>query len=109
VAGVVDGERVTRFFKLFPLVGRTDVGLESYGRYVCQGVAARARDTLAEKREAAANEASELSDFFYANAVMGLFQHIANIVEQRGKLVERHYGEGRIGKVIERLQVEVNT
>ena len=46
------GEKVTRFFKLFPLVGRTDVVPEAYGCYVCQGVAARARDTLAAKRRA---------------------------------------------------------
>ena len=56
------------------------------------------------KRQAAANEVTELRDFFYANAVMGLFfYYIANIAEQRGKLVERNYGEGRNGKVIERL------
>ena len=88
-AEAADGEKVTRFFKMFPLVGRTDVVSEVYGFYVCQGVAARAKDTLA-KRQAATNEASELSDFFYTNVVMGLFQHIANIVEQRGKLVERY-------------------
>ena len=63
VAEAADGEMVTRFFKLLPLVGRTDVVPEAYGCYVCQGVAARARDTLAEKRQAATNEASELSDF----------------------------------------------
>ena len=80
---------------MFLFVGRMDFGLESYGRYVCQGIAARARDTLAAKRQAAGNEASELSHFFYTTVVMRLFQHIANIVEQRGKLVERPYGEGR--------------
>lgn len=104
-----DGEKVTRFFKLFPLIGRTDVGLEVYGRYVCQGVGARARDALAAKRQAAAEGAGGLGDFFYANAVTRLFEHIANIIEQHGKLVERHYGEGRMVKVIERLQVEADT
>ena len=108
-AEAADREKVTRFFKFFPLVGRTDVVPEAYGCYVCQGVAARARDTLAAKRQAAANEANELSDFFYANAVIGLFQNIANIVEQRGKLVVRDCGEGRIGKFIERVQVEADT
>ncbi|RPB00043.1 COG4-domain-containing protein [Choiromyces venosus 120613-1] len=108
-AEAADGEKVTRFFKLFPLIGRTDVGLEVYGRYVCQGVAARARDALAAKRQAAAEGAGGLGDFFYANAVTRLFEHIANIVEQHGKLVERHYGEGRMVKVIERLQVEADT
>ena len=48
---------------------------------MCQGVTASDRDTLAAKRQAAANGASKLSDFFYANAAMGLFEHIANIVE----------------------------
>ena len=40
---------------------------------------------------------------------MQLFKHVANIIEQHGRLVERHYGEGRIGKVVERLQVEADT
>ena len=94
---------------MFPLIGRTDVMPEAYGCQVCQGVAARERDTLAAKREAAANGASELREFFYANAVMQLFKHVANIVEQHGRFVERHYGEGRIGKMVERVQVETDT
>lgn len=106
-AAAGDGEKVTRFFKLFPLIGRTDVGLDVYGRYVCQGVSARARDTLATRKPA--GEGVGLGDFFYANAMSRLFEHIANIVEQHGKLVERHYGTGRMIKVIERLQVEADT
>ena len=50
-----------------------------------------------------------MSEFFYANAVMQLFKHVANIVEQHRRLVERHYGEGRMGKVVERVQVETDT
>ena len=44
---------------------------------MCQGVAARAKDTLAAKRQAAADGAGGLGDIFYANAVMRLFEHIA--------------------------------
>ena len=40
---------------------------------------------------------------------MQLFKHVTNIVEQHGRLIERHYGEGRIGKVVERVQVETDT
>lgn len=72
---------------MFGLVGRIDVVPEAYRRYVCQGVTASTRDTLAAKRQAATNEASELSDFFYINLVIGLFRNIANIVEEGGKLV----------------------
>ena len=76
-AETVDGENVIGFFKLFPLIGRTNVGSEAYRGYVCKGVSARAKDTLAAKRQAAADGACELGEIFYANAVMRLFEHIA--------------------------------
>jgi conserved oligomeric Golgi complex subunit 4 len=99
-----DGAKVTRFFKLFPLIGRGEVGLDAYGRYVCQGVAGTARSTL--KDGAAANVRKE--GYFYANALTKLFEHIAQIVDGHGGLVERHYGSGKMVKVIERLQAEAD-
>ncbi|KAI1372709.1 COG4-domain-containing protein [Hypoxylon crocopeplum] len=99
-----DGAKVTRFFKLFPLIGRGDVGLDVYGRYVCQGVAGTARSTL----RAAPGDAGKKDGFFYANALTKLFEHIAQIIESHGALVERHYGEGKMVKVIERLQMEAD-
>jgi hypothetical protein len=98
-----DGENVTRFFKLFPLIGRAQVGLEVYGKYVCGGVSTRARAALANK------PGDQAGDFFYATAMTRLFEHIATIVEQHGALVDKHYGKGRMVKVIERLQVEADT
>ncbi|PSR99351.1 hypothetical protein BD289DRAFT_465172 [Coniella lustricola] len=99
-----DGAKVTRFFKLFPLIGRGDVGLDVYGRYVCQGVAGTARQTLKEGAVVPARK----DGFFYANALTKLFEHIAQIVESHGGLVERHYGAGKMVKVIERLQMEAD-
>lgn len=100
-----DGSRVTRFFKLFPLIGKPDVGLDVYGRYVCQGVATRARSNL--NAGTAGSESTE--GFFYANALTKLFEHIAQITEQHGGLVELHYGTGRMLRVVERLQMEADT
>ncbi|CAK7219774.1 Golgi transport complex subunit 4 [Sporothrix curviconia] len=96
-----DDARVTRFFKLFPLIGRTDVGLDVYGRYVCQGVAESARNVF---RDAPPKK----DGFFYANALAKLFTHISQIVESHGTLVERHYGGGQMIKVISRLQKEAD-
>lgn len=98
------GAKVTRFFKLFPLIGKPEVGLEVYARYVCQGVASRARANL--NAGTGGNQRNE--GFFYANALTKLFEHIAQIVEHHGGLVERHYGTGRMIKVIERLQLEAD-
>lgn len=99
-----DGGKVTRFFKLFPLIGKSEVGLDVYGRYVCQGVASRARANL----NAGTGGNQRREGFFYANALTKLFEHIAQIVEHHGGLVERHYGTGRMIKVIERLQLEAD-
>ena len=99
-----NGGKVTRFFKLFPLIGKPEVGLDVYGRYVCQGVASRARANL----NAGTGGNQRRESFFYANALTRLFEHIAQIVEHHGALVQRHYGVGRMVKVIERLQLEVD-
>lgn len=103
-----DEAKVTRFFKLFPLVGRGDVGLEIYGRFVCQGVAGMARQTLRDGPGVTAAGGQQQNTFFFAGALTKLFEHVARIVEGHGALVERHYGSGQMVKVIERLQVEVD-
>ena len=103
-AGEGDGTKVTRFFKLFPLIGRADVGLDVYGRYVCQGVAGTARATLKD----GIGGHTRKEGFFYASALTKLFEHIAQIVDSHGGLVERHYGSGKMVRVIERLQMEAD-
>ncbi|KAF8447025.1 COG4 transport protein-domain-containing protein [Terfezia claveryi] len=100
-----DGEKITRFFKLFPLIGRAETGLDVYGKYVCTGISSRARAVLANKPEGGAAGAGA---FFYANAITRLFEHIAGIVEQHSPLVERHYGKGKMGRVIARVQREAD-
>ncbi|CAL5874941.1 uncharacterized protein PFLUO_LOCUS9243 [Penicillium psychrofluorescens] len=98
-----DGAKITRFFKLFPLIGRSEVGLDVYGRYVCQGVATRARTNLNASTGTQAKDG-----FFYANALTKLFEHIAQIIDGHGGLVERHYGPRKMGRVTERLQIEAD-
>jgi hypothetical protein len=98
-----DGGKVTRFFKLFPLVGRTDTGLDAYGRYVCTGVASRARANFNSAAPAQRAEGP-----FYGNVLTKLFEHIAQIVDGHEPLVEQHYGPGMMAKVIERLQIEAD-
>lgn len=99
-----DGTKITRFFKLFPLINRSEVGLDIYGRYVCQGVASRARGNL----NAGTGATQSKDGMFYANALTKLFEHIAQIIDGHGGLVERHYGPGKMSRVIERLQVEAD-
>lgn len=96
-----DGGTITRFFKLFPLIRKEETGLNIYGNYICQGVASRARENF--KGDGKARDG-----LFYANALSRLFEHIAQIIEGHGGLVERHYGKIMMIKVIERLQNEAD-
>jgi hypothetical protein len=102
-----DAAKVTRFFKLFPLIGRGDVGLDVYGQYICQGVAGEARASLKDGLGVGGGQGRK-DGVFFANALTRLFDHIARIVEAHGGLVERHYGTGKMVKVIERLQMEAD-
>lgn len=95
-----NGAGVTRFFKLFPLIGRSDVGLDAYGKYVCGGIAARARTNMSSTQRQ--------DGLFYASTLTKFFEHIAQIVEGHQPLVERHYGPGSMTKVIERIQMEAD-
>ncbi|KAK6348575.1 hypothetical protein TWF718_006363 [Orbilia javanica] len=95
-----DREKATRYFKLFPLIGRSDTGLELYGGYVCRGVADRMRAVRGGKND---------RPLFYASMLQSLFEYMAELVQNHTSLVEMHYGAGRMVKVIDKLQIEVDT
>ena len=71
---------------------------------MCQGVAARARTNL----NAGTGGSQSKDGFFYANALSRLFEHIAQIIDGHGGLVERHYGPRKMNRVVERLQLEAD-
>jgi conserved oligomeric Golgi complex subunit 4 len=47
-AKVKDEERITRFFRLFPLIGKENEGLDVYGRFVCGIIAGRSRAAMTQ-------------------------------------------------------------
>jgi hypothetical protein len=47
-------------------------------------------------------------ELFYAHALTRLFEHIASIVDRHRGLVEQYYGESKMVRVIEKLQVEAD-
>lgn len=98
-----DGAKITRFFKMFPLIGRSKEGLDAYGRYVCQGVSVRARARLQTTPGI-----GQKDGFFYAIALTKLFEHIAQVVDGHSPLVERHYGAGTMIKVMQKLHNEAD-
>ncbi|KAF4345660.1 conserved oligomeric golgi complex component 4 [Fusarium beomiforme] len=97
----VDGIKIARFFKLFPIIGEDEVGLDAYARYVCQGMTEAAGSALKMPHR-------DRGGMFHAKALTKLFEHIVQIIDSHSGLIERHYGSGKVIKVIERLQAEVD-
>lgn len=95
-----DGATITRFFKMFPQIGRAEAGLKAYARYVCGGVAQRARQKMSSGMGSKDGQ-------FYVGALTGMFEHIAQVVDGHSGLVERHYGRGTMRTVMARLHAEI--
>ncbi|KAF9558375.1 Golgi transport complex subunit 4 [Mortierella alpina] len=90
-------EDITRYFKLFPLLGEEQVGLDKYSRFVCNIVSGKAQASLAVPPK---------SPTFYADTLIRLFESIAVIIDQHQPVVEKYYGPGKMLRVIQRLQEE---
>ncbi|CAO3643138.1 unnamed protein product [Cunninghamella echinulata] len=88
---------ITRYFKLFPMIGCQTEGLDKYSRFVCNIVKARCSEEL--KLEAG-------SPLYFSDTLTRLFENIAVIIDQHQPLVEAHYGKGKMLRVIQRLQEE---
>lgn len=79
-------DQVTRYFKLFPLVGHSEVGLKLYAQFICQIVAGMSRQLLSS-----AEKSTKKSPGFYAAVLSRLFEGIASIIEQHTRVVSKHY------------------
>ncbi|KAK9447593.1 COG4 transport protein-domain-containing protein [Limtongia smithiae] len=95
-----DMEKITRFFKLFPLIGKEKEGLDVYAKFVCSIIAAQSRQMMNIKVE---------GPLFFGMVISRLFENIATIVDQHTPIVERYYGRGKMQRVIERIQLETDT
>ncbi|KAI0668553.1 COG4-domain-containing protein [Trametes maxima] len=92
-----DATATSRFFKLFPAIGWEAEGLQAYASFVVE---------LVKVRPPASAKTS--SPLYYITALTALFESIALIVDQHQPVVEKYYGAGKMGLVLERLLQEAD-
>lgn len=97
---------LTRYFKLFPLIGQEKEGLSVYAKFICGIITAQSRQRIQSRQSSASSFDSPM---FYALAMTRLFENIAVIVNQHAPIVERHYGKGRMAKVLDKTQDEADS
>ncbi|KAJ3025059.1 UNVERIFIED_CONTAM: Golgi transport complex subunit 4 [Siphonaria sp. JEL0065] len=97
-----DQESVVRFFKLFAVVGERAMGLDKFAVVLAQVVRRLGQDLMRAVSEA------ERVPTLYADILTRLYESVASLIDQQEMIVERHYGPGRLLRVIAKLQKEVD-
>ncbi|XP_068722014.1 conserved oligomeric Golgi complex subunit 4-like isoform X2 [Montipora capricornis] len=105
-AAIYNGDRssVERFFKIFPLLGQHQVGLEKYAKYLCSQIAAHCQMNLDSAVEV--KESDRHANVVFANTLTLLFENIARIVEEHQPFVETYYGPGKMFILLQPIQAE---
>lgn len=98
-------EMLTKYFKLFPLIGQENEGLSVYAKFICGIITAQSRERIQNRSMGSSSNVP----MFYAVAVTRLFENIAAIVNQHAPIVERHYGKGRMANVLDKTQDEADS
>ncbi|KAJ1328793.1 hypothetical protein BSLG_010017 [Batrachochytrium salamandrivorans] len=97
-----NSEGILRCFKIFPLMGKVDLGLDIFSAYVCRSVSRSSQDGMR-----AATESGKRA-LAYVDLLTRLFEAIATMIDRQSVMVETHYGSGRMLPVIVRLQREAD-
>ncbi|KAF8582204.1 COG4-domain-containing protein [Ramaria rubella] len=90
-----DAATTSRFFKLFPVIGWEEEGLEAYSTFVVDLVRTRAPAS-----------AKTSSPMYYITMLTSLFEGVALIVDQHQPIVEKYYGRGKMVTVVAKLLEE---
>ncbi len=108
-----DATATSRFFKLFPAIGWEEEGLQAYASFVVELVKVRAPASAKSTLFIYSYFSLLLmyiasSPLYYITALTALFESIALIVDQHQPVVEKYYGLGKMGLVLDRLLQEAD-
>ncbi|XP_071785731.1 conserved oligomeric Golgi complex subunit 4-like [Asterias amurensis] len=99
-----DRGSVERFFKIFPLLGLHEEGLEKFSTYLRTQIANKAQENLA--LALGKDSTDRRASVVYADTITMLFEDIGKSVEIHQPLVETYYGPGRLFNLMQSLQQE---
>ncbi|XP_058819373.1 conserved oligomeric Golgi complex subunit 4 [Topomyia yanbarensis] len=95
---------VERFFKIFPLLGMHDEGLEKFMTYICSMLQVKAQKELRSSMDIA--KAEKRTTVAFSDTLTVLLENIARVVEVNQAIIENCYGAGRLIQVVSILQRE---
>lgn len=100
---VQDSKSVERYFKIFPLLGMHDTGLEKFVDYLGRVLKGSADKSL--KNVSDTSLSSNRASIVFADSLTFVFEEVAKAIEAQQPLIETHYGPEYVFKFLSRLQV----
>lgn len=98
---------VERFFKIFPLLGHHQEGIEKFSKYICTKVSLKNQKELRNTMDLA--KAEKRVDLAYADAMTSLLENFARVLEVNQPIVEAYYGPGHLLEMLKILQHQCDT
>lgn len=98
-----DSKSIERYFKIFPLLGMHDVGLEKFVDYLGHVLQVSADKNLKNVMETSLS--SNRASIIFADGLTFVFEEVAKCIEIEQPLIETHYGPEYIFKFLSHLQM----
>lgn len=95
-----DVQGLTMFFQMFPLIGKPDLGLDSYSKYVCDIIAEQSRKIMTTVVNRGSN--------FYAQALLHLFKIVSTIINDHSKIIAKYYGKKHMVHIMTKVEKEAD-
>lgn len=102
-------DQVTRYLKLFPLIGYDQDGLSRYSWFISEVISGQSRSLLLLSSHDPGST-PDTNPKFYGLVFARLFENVAVILAQHAPLIERHYTKGSaMTQIVEKVQIEIDT
>lgn len=97
-----DVENLTKFFQLFPLIGKSSIGLDCYSKFICNIIASQSRSIIT-------NQSQQDKIGFYPAALMKLLEIVSTMLNQHSHIIGNYYGLENTNGIIERVERETDS
>ena len=106
-----DVPELERFFKIFPLIGLRDVGIERFSAYLCSQIhvsAEKSFNALVQQTilGGANDSSSGRWSIIFADALILLFERVARVIEAYQPVIQASYGYGNMFGFMRNIQRE---
>ncbi len=100
-----DVPQLERFFKIFPLIGQAENGLNKFCSYLCLQITQAA--ALNFNTIILSTDRSEKRwNIMFADALILLFEKVARVIEAYQPVIQTYYGHGNMMLFVKNIQIE---